>query len=62
MNSVRENNNLTRSMYVAQRPIQDSKVHVAHMGLTRVLSVPGGPHVGPMNLAIRDVVPGGKLA
>ena len=49
-------------MYVAQRPIQDSKVHVAHMGLTRVLSVPGGPHVGPMDIAIRDVVPGGKLA
>ena len=26
----------------------DSKVHVAHMGPTWVLSAPGGPHVGPM--------------
>ena len=24
------------------------------MGPTRVLSAPGGPHVGPMNLAIRE--------
>ena len=34
----------------------DSKVHVAHMGPTWVLSTPGGPHVGPMNLAIREVI------
>ena len=33
----------------------DSKVHVAHMGPTRYLSAPGGPHVGPMNLVIRVV-------
>ena len=32
----------------------DSKVHWANMGPTWVLSAPGGPHVGPMNLAIRD--------
>ena len=32
----------------------DSKVHGANMGLTWVLSAPDGPHVGPMNLAIRD--------
>ena len=31
----------------------DSKVHGANMGPTWALSVPGGPHVGPMNLAIR---------
>ena len=31
----------------------DSKVHVAHMGHTWVLSAPCGPHVGPKNLAIR---------
>ena len=31
----------------------DSKVHMANMGPTQVLSAPGGPHVGPMNLAIR---------
>ena len=31
----------------------DSKVHGANMGPTWVLSGPDGPHVGPMNLAIR---------
>ena len=36
--------------------IPDSKVHGANMGPTRVLSAPGGPHVGPMNLAIRDAL------
>ena len=34
--------------------IPDSKVHMANMGPTWVLSAPDGPHVGPMNLAIRD--------
>ena len=32
----------------------DSKVHGANMGPTRVLSAPGGPHDGIMNLAIRE--------
>ena len=32
--------------------IAHSKVHVANMGPTWVLLAPGGPHVGPMNLAI----------
>ena len=36
------------------KPIPDSKVHGANMGPTWVLSAPDGPHVGPMNLAIRD--------
>ena len=31
----------------------DNKVHGANMGPTWVLSTPDGPHVGPMNLAIR---------
>ena len=31
----------------------DNKVHGANMGPTWVLSAPDGPHVGPMNLAIR---------
>ena len=31
----------------------DSKVHGANMGPTWVLSAPGGPHVCPINLAIR---------
>ena len=33
--------------------LPDSKVHGANMGPTWVLSAPGEPHVGPMNLAIR---------
>ena len=32
-----------------------SKVHGAIMGPTWVLSAPDGPHVGPMNLAIRVI-------
>ena len=32
----------------------DSKIHGANMGPTWVLSAPDGPHVGPMDLAIRD--------
>ena len=38
-----------------QISIPDSKVHGANMGPTWVMSAPGGPHVGPTNLAIRDV-------
>ena len=37
--------------------IPDSKAHGANMGPTWVLSSPGGPHVGPMSLAIRDDIP-----
>ena len=33
----------------------DSKVHGANMGLTWVLSALDGPHVGPMNLAMRVI-------
>ena len=36
--------------------IPDSKVHRANMGPTWVLTAPYGPHVGPMNLAIRDAI------
>ena len=32
----------------------DNKVHGANMGPTWLLSAPDGPHVGPMNLAIRE--------
>ena len=34
----------------------DSKFHGANMGPTWVLSAPDGPHVGPMNLAIRGYI------
>ena len=33
----------------------DSKVHGAYMGTTWGRQDPGGPHVGPMNLAIWGV-------
>ena len=35
--------------------LRDSKVHVVNMGPTWVLSALDGPHVGPMNLAIREL-------
>ena len=35
--------------------IPDGKAHVAHTGPTCVLSIPGGPHVGPVNFTIKDV-------
>ena len=35
--------------------IPDSKVHGANMGLTWGRQDPGGPHVGPINLAIREI-------
>ena len=33
----------------------DSKIHGVNMGPTWVLWAPDGPHVDPMNLAIREV-------
>ena len=42
----------TKIIHVGNIP--ESKIHGAKMGLTWVLSAPDGPHVGPMNLAIRD--------
>ena len=38
---------------VQSRNYPDNKVHGANMGPTWVLSAPDGPHVGPMNLAMR---------
>ena len=35
------------------RNVPDNKFHRVNMGPTWVLSAPDGPHVGPMNLAIR---------
>ena len=36
--------------------IPDSKVHGANIGPTWVLSAPDGPHVDPMNIAIRGYI------
>ena len=44
--------NVTLSFHMTN---PDSKVHVANMGPTWVLSAPDGPHVGPTNLATREV-------
>ena len=48
---------MEKSIAAARRQvvIPDSRVHGANTGPTRVLSAPGGPHLGPMNLAIRDI-------
>ena len=46
--------NIGICMYRDQH-LPDSKVRGATMGPTWVLSAPDGPHVGPMNLAIRAV-------
>ena len=35
----------------------DSKIHGANIGSTWVLLAPGGPHVGPMKLAMKVVSP-----
>ena len=40
--------------YIGNYP--DSIVHGANIGPTWVLSAPDGPHVGPMNLAIEEVI------
>ena len=45
------------ALYLQFVDYPDSKVHGANMGPTGVLSAPDGPHVGPVNLAIRGVVP-----
>ena len=44
----------TMELPVIWDTIPDSTVHGANMGPTWVLSAPDGPHVGPMNLVIRD--------
>ena len=46
----------TSSSSRARRGINnpDSKVHGVNTGPTCVLAAPDGPHVGPMNLAIRE--------
>ena len=45
---------LARNKYVVPPASKDSKVHGANMGLIWGLSAPDEPHVGPMNLAIRE--------
>ena len=47
---------ITSDLYKVYRCIPDSKVHGAYMGPTWVLLDPCGSHVGPMNLAIRNII------
>ena len=42
----------TNRVHISWDVFPDSKVHGANVGPTWVLSVPDGPHVGPMNLVI----------
>ena len=44
-----------KSAHELKRNNPDNTVHGSNMGPTWVLSSPGGPHVGPMNLVIWDV-------
>ena len=44
---------ITHTHTHAQIVYPDNKVRVVKMGPTWVLAAPGGPHFGPMNLAIR---------
>ena len=44
---------LTRKFNAKIKADPDSNVHGANMGPTWVLAALGGPHVGPMNLAVR---------
>ena len=44
---------IPKIMHIRGQAFPDSKDHGANMGPTWVLSAPGGPHVGPMDLAIR---------
>ena len=47
-------------IWTKQYCLPDSNVHGANMGPTWVLSASDGPHVGPMNLAIRELRHDGK--
>ena len=55
MSDLRLRSKLFLQPYCASN-IPDSKVHGVNMGLTWVLLAPDGPHDGPMNLAIRDLL------
>ena len=55
-NACRDEPKKTRYIQRHVIRIPDSKVRGAHMGPTWVLSAPDGRHVGPMNLAIRDII------
>ena len=52
--ALREGTPELSNQRVHQHSIPDSKVHGATMGPNWGRQDPGGPHVGPMNLAIWD--------
>ena len=51
---IQVSKDLSTSFDLWKKTTPDSKFLGANMGPTWVLSAPDGPHVGPMNLAIRD--------
>ena len=55
-NDVIEPFELTWPQLMLRKCRPDSKIHGANTGPTWVLLAPDGPHVGPMNLAIRVIV------
>ena len=54
--SQNRNTTAKRKYWTRLNSHPDTKVHGANMGPTWVLSAPDGPHVRPMNLAIRAVL------
>ena len=54
-NTIKQNFNTRFLRRYLAKDYPDSKVHGAKMGSTWVLSATDGPHVGPMNLAIRVI-------
>ena len=54
-NTAEENNRLFPIEQFSCQKYPDSKDHGANMAPTWGRQDPGGPHVGPMNLAIRDI-------
>ena len=53
LHDIRQTDRQTYTRTYMECLYPDSKVHGANMGPTWVLSAPDGPHVGPMNLAMR---------
>ena len=51
----------SHSNFVQYSTIPDSKINEANIGPTWVLSAPDGPHVGPMNLSVRDIAFGSTV-
>ena len=56
MNNIDCANQRTCIAGISRTSIPDSKVHGANMGPIWGRQDPGGPHIDPMNLAIRNII------